>query len=137
MNIDAKLMLKPLEEIMKNHGINEGGQVQKYIDSEVIRLSGPYTPHRTGVLKKSAKTGTKIGSGKVEYASPYGRYQYYGKLMVSPETGSPWAKRYETKVLTDRNLTYHGGGLLAGSYWFERMKADHKDKILAGARRFL
>lgn len=136
MNFEAKLFLKPTEEIMRNHGIDDGGKVQKYIDSEVIRLCGPYTPHRTGALKKSATTGTKIGSGKVEYASPYARFQYYGKVMVSPVTGSPWARKDEKKVLTNRELTYHGGGK-CGKLWFERMKADHKDKILAGARRFL
>lgn len=112
--------------------------VQGYIDSEVIRLMTPYTPMRNGILYKSATLGTTIGSGEIIQVAPYARYQYYGKLMVSRITGSAWAKQGESKVLTNQPLTYRTDRHpLAGSYWFERMKADKKEKILRGAKRYL
>ncbi|MDD6526969.1 MAG: minor capsid protein [Oscillospiraceae bacterium] len=110
---------------------------QKFVDSECIRLMVPYTPAKNNILYKSATLGTKIGSGHIVYQSPYARYQYYGKLMVSSVTGSAWARNGESKVLTDTPLTYttfrHP---LAGSYWFERMKADKLPQIQRGAAKY-
>lgn len=107
---------------------------QRYVDQACIRLMDPYTPMLNGKLKESATLGTVIGSGKIEYASPYARYQYYGKLMVSSVTGSAYASKGEKKVLTSVELQYNTASHpLAGSYWFERMKAEHKDEIERGA----
>ena len=126
---------KPLEQIKREHGINKNGFVQKYIDSECIRLMKPYTPMLSGVLIKSATLGSTIGSGEIVQIAPYARYQYYGKLMVSSITGSAWATKGESKVLTDKNLTYSKINPNAGPFWFERMKLDHKKAILNGARK--
>ena len=127
-----RLQLDRSESILARRGLETGGRAQKYVDSEVLRLSEPYTPHLTGALSKSAQAATVIGSGEIVYNTPYARYLYHGKLMVSPSTGSSYARKNEKKVLTDKLLSYHGGGL-RGRLWFERMKADHRDKILQGA----
>ena len=126
---------KSLGQIEKEHGINKNGFVQKYIDSECIRLMKPYTPMLSGVLIKSATLGSTIGSGEIVQIAPYARYQYYGKLMVSSITGSAWATKGESKVLTDKNLTYSKINPNAGPFWLERMKSDHKKAILNGARK--
>ncbi len=94
-------------------------EAQKVVDSEVIRLSDPYVPFQTGILKKSGILGTKIGSGEVVYNAPYARYLYYGKLMIGTAP----------KVLTEEPLEYHGAPR-RGAYWFERMKEDKKEQIL-------
>jgi hypothetical protein len=113
-------------------------KAQKFVDSECIRLMTPYTPTLNTGLRKSAIIGTKIGTGKIVYASPYARYQYYGKLMVSSVTGSAWAKGGEGKVLTDKDLTYSKSREpLAGKMWFERMKADKLPQIKKGANAIL
>lgn len=112
--------------------------VQMYVDSTVIRLMIPYTPMRNGILYKSATLGTVIGSGEIHQIAPYAKFQYYGNVMVSRLTGSAWARNGESKVLTNRPLQYDTSRHpLAGKLWFERMKADKKDAILQGARRFL
>lgn len=111
-------------------------KAQEFIDSECIRRMVPYTPMLTGMLFKSAALETKIGSGEIIQSAPYARYQYYGKLMVSSITGSSYATQGESKVLTDKDLTYNKSKhSKAGPMWFERMKADHKDSILRGAKR--
>ncbi len=108
--------------------------VQKYVDSECIKLMVPYTPMRNGILQKGAVLGTKIGSGEIHYSIPYARYQYYGKLMVSSITGSAFAARGESKVLTEKDLVYNKARHpLAQRLWFETMKHNHKEQILRGA----
>lgn len=111
-------------EIMRQRGMQDRGAVQKYVDSEVLRLCEPYTPKLSGILSGSGITKTQIGSGEVEWGTLYNRYQYYGKVMVGPAP----------KTVTSKDLVYHGGGK-RGKMWFERMKIDHKDAILRGAAK--
>ena len=126
---------KTPNQLMADRGINNGGRVQRYVDSEVIRRMKPYTPMLSSALIKSATIGTKIGTGLIQQIAPYARYQYYGKLMVSRLTGSAYARQGESKVLTDKNLNYRKINPNAGAFWFERMKSDHKKAILNGARK--
>lgn len=129
--MDIKLDINT-NQIKKSHGLGEGGRVQKFVDEQCLKLMGPYTPFKTGAMQGSATRATVIGSGKIQYTAPYARFQYYGKVMVDPDTGSTWAKKNGKKVLTDRNLKYNGAPK-RGAFWFERMKADHKDEILREA----
>ena len=119
-----KVKMNDIKQILSARGLGDNHRVQEYIDSEVLRLSDPYVPMQQGGLKRSGTLGTKPGSGEVVYNAPYARYQYYGKVMVGRAP----------KRLTDRDLTYHGAPK-RGKLWFERMKADHKNAILAGARK--
>ena len=43
-------------------------KAQEFVDSECLRYMNPLTPRRTG---------TVIGSGSIEYLTPYARRQYY------------------------------------------------------------
>ena len=136
MEFNGQFNIKATDLLLKDRGLEDMGSTQKFIDSECIRLMAPYTPYRNGMLEESATLGTKIGSGEINQISPYARFQYYGKVMVSPITGSPWAAKGEKKVLTDRDLQYDASNHpLAGKMWFDRMVADHKDDILNGARK--
>lgn len=132
--IDSKFFTEPVDAILQKRGLEKGGEVQKYIDNEVLRLSTPYVPFQTGNLANSGIRGTNIGSGLVVYDAPYARFQYYGVVMVGETSGSAWANKNERKVTTDKPLTYHGGGK-RGKMWFERMKADHKQDILRNAAK--
>lgn len=121
-----------------NFGYVWTGQFHKaqiFVDSEVIKLSVPLVPKKDGVLIRSAPVHTKMGSGEVIYRTPYARYQYYGKLMVDPVTGSSWARAGVTKVLTNRDLNHAESP--RGRFWFETMKDKHKLNILEGARKIV
>lgn len=135
MQLSGKLVINPKLQQVNREKMTKA---QKFIDSECIRLMVPYTPMLNGQVIQSATRGTVIGSGKIKYNSPYARYQYYGKLMVSSVTGSAYARKGEKKVLTDKDLHYNKSRHpRAGKLWFERMKADRKEQILRGAERLL
>lgn len=136
MQFNATLDIKKTDIILKNHGLGDMGEIQKFVDSESIRRMAPYTPFAGGELEMSATLGTVVGSGLIQQIAAHARVNYYGKLMVSSETGSAYASKGEKKVLTDIDLKFNKSNHpLAGPFWFERMKADDKDEILKGAQR--
>ena len=136
---DAHLDLDGLQDVLEARGLKPGGKVQKFIDSEVIRLCDPKVPFRTGVLKHSPMIASVIGQGLVIYATPYARYLYYGEVYgpnipryEAGELAGFWSPPGQKKHPTGRPLTYSGAPE-RGAFWFERMKAEHGEDILRGA----
>ena len=122
------------ETIKRNHGLQPEGPVQKLVDSETMRYMSDYMPRRqAGELEHMMVMATVIGSGQIDTPGPYAHCLHEGILYVSPTTGSPWAKKNEIKIPTDRELTY-AGAPMRGKKWFDRMNADHKDDILQAAQ---
>lgn len=144
MQITASLDIN-INQIMANHGLDDGGKVQQFIDSECIRLMDDYTPDRNGMLKNSVRLNTKIGSGLLTQSTPYARYLYYGILYVDPKYGKGafysddygfWSRPGIKKIPSSKELSYSTAkSPLAGKMWFERMKADKKEQILNGAKK--
>lgn len=133
----VKLNILPTEAILAKHGLQEGGPVQKLVDSETMRYMSDYMPRRqAGELEHMMILSTVVGSGRIHIPGPYAHYLHEGILYVSPTTGSAWAKKDEIKVLTDRELTY-AGAPMRGKKFFDRMKADHKDDILRAAQALI
>ena len=132
-----KVEMKSMQEILQNHGLQDGGPVQKLVDSECMRYMSDYMPRRqAGELEHVMVAATTIGSGEIDTPGPFAHYLYEGILYVSPTTGSAWAKKNEIKVPTGKELTYNGAPM-RGKKWFERMKADHKEDIIQSARKAL
>lgn len=137
------LDIKSIVTLGKERGLGDMGKVQKFVDSECIRLMAPYTPFLNGVLEKSATLSTVIGSGEVRQNTPYARYQYYGQVygpnIPIHEGGlvvGYFSPKGQKKHPTGRPLTYNTDkNPKAGPMWFDRMKADHKADILNGARK--
>ena len=138
MKIKASLELP--KDLVKSVGLDEGGKVQKYIDSFVLYHSEPYVPGKH--IHDSGVVATKIGSGKVIWDTPDANYLYEGKLMVDPITLNGaffapdygfWSRPNTQKIMdpTGRDLVYHGGGL-RGSHWFDRMIENEMDDLLDG-----
>lgn len=127
-------------ELRQKLGVDPGGYVQKAVDAAVIRECFPYLPFDEGVLAGSANTATEIGSGEVIYDTPYARYQYYGEVYgpnipivengvvtgyFSPPEKFPTGEKLQYS--TEKNP-------MAGSHWFDRAMADHKDEVLKEAQ---
>ena len=135
MKVELKML--PSEAVLQNHGLQEGGPVQKLVDNDTMRYMGDYMPRRqAGELEYMMVMATVIGFGQIDIPGPYAHYLHEGILYVSPTTGSAWAKKNEIKVPTDRELTY-AGAPMRGKKWFDRMKADHKDDILQAAQALI
>ena len=90
---------------------------QAYIDSKCLEYCDPLVPNDTGILKQSGIMHTKIGSGQLEYRTPYARRWYYMPANFQEGSGS--------------GMNTSG----RGNYWFERMKQQYKEQILKGAKK--
>lgn len=108
MNFKARVTMLELQTLVAMRGLEVGGRVQKFIDSEMLRVTEPYIPMDTNELIRSGIRSTKIGSGDIKWRTPYARRQFY-----------------ENK----------GGNGLRGAQWWERSKADNRNTILKGAKK--
>lgn len=103
-------------EFRPDFGARMSGEFDKaqiFVDNEVLRYSQSLIPFRTGILVRSGKVGTVLGSGEVNYIAPYARFQYY--------------QTAESRSYDPRR----------GGKWFERMKTAHKKDILSGAEKIM
>lgn len=93
---------------------------------QAAKDTAPFVPMRTGSLRQR----TRVVGNQIVYPGPYARYLYYGKLMVDPGTGSPYARKGVTKVLAtpERDLKFWHPG--TRSHWFEASKAQNLEKWL-------
>lgn len=107
------------------------GKAQYTLDSMVMTSMEPYMPHRTGVFRNITKamSAAIAGSGTVIAAAPpFGRFLYEGKVMVDPETNSPWARPGAKKIVTDKDLEYDTShNPKVTDHWFDTAKANHGD----------
>lgn len=46
--VKVKAEIKPVQQILQNHGLGEGGPVQKLVDSECMRYMGDYHATASG-----------------------------------------------------------------------------------------
>lgn len=108
------------------------GKAEHVLAVQVEKDTVPFVPALTGSLAER----TRVVGNAIIYPGPYARFLYNGKVMVDPNTGSTYAPKGGTKVLTDRNLvftkTMHPQ---AQSHWFEASKAQNLDKWLRVAEK--
>lgn len=143
-----QINIKDKETLLKNHGLQPGGPVQKLIDTETMRYMEPYMPRRqAGELEHMMVMATVIGSGQIDIPGPYAHYLHEGIVYVDPKNncagwisntpgkyfGQWFSRKGSVKVPTNRELQYTGAPM-RGKKWFDRMKADHKDDILQAAQ---
>ena len=94
----------------------------------------PYIPFENGILADNVS----IEEDGLHFKNPQARYLYYGMLMVSPTTGSAWAKKDERKVLTNKALTMsHEQHPLACAKWGEVAANLHGDVISKEIKEFI
>lgn len=114
---DSTLKFDP-GKCIEGLGLDARGKVQEIIDSEVLRLSEPYSPFLEGHLIDSGSMHTIIGSGEVVYACDNkARRLYYGEMDWDWSNGGVQV------------------GGLRGPYWVDRAMNDGgKEQVEAVAR---
>lgn len=142
MSTEIKFDLNDVTKIIHDHGLAPGGNVQKFVSNELLRISDPYTPFDSGILKNTAfisSDGTAI-----IYPVPYARYLWHGKLMVDPVTKKGaffkegygfWSRPKVQKELTNRDLKFQGAPI-RGQKWVERAYIDNKTTFLSSVEKF-
>ena len=106
---------------------NASDKAQTAVAIQAQKDTSPYVPALTGSLDQR----TRVEENQIIYPGPYARYLYYGKLMVDPATGSSYAPKGTTKVLTDKNLVFNKAmHSQAQDHWFEASKAENMSKWL-------
>lgn len=123
MQFTYKLKMNPTNKILKDHGLDKNGKVTRHLRDTVDRLSNPFIPYDNGMLRRLK---TYPSNNEIKYTSPYAKYQYYGKLMLT-KSGSSWARFGEKKVLTNQSLKYHTSG--TGAKWEQLMLQRRKKDL--------
>ena len=107
------------------------GEAQYLLDSMVMTSMERFMPRVTNTFINVTKamSAAIAGSGTVVAAAPpMGRFLYEGKVMVDPETNSPWARKGAKKVVTDKNLIYDkSANPDATDHWFVAAKESDLD----------
>lgn len=70
--LSMKLQLDPTQKMLLKRQLNKNGQAQRFFTHEIRRLSDPYVPMQTGMLKNSAIEQTN----KIIYPQVYSKKQY-------------------------------------------------------------
>ena len=102
-----RLQIDPVDRILLKRSLNKNGAGQRFFTHEVRRLSDPYVPFLTGVLKNTATEDVN----RITYNTPYARRQYYenpGTGLRGPHwTERMWADR--GKEIVKATAAYCGG----------------------------
>lgn len=128
-----------VDRILASRGLGPDRQAEKFLASEVHRLSDPYTPFRQGTLKNTAQIEQTGDGTALVYNQPYAHYQWHGEVMgpnVLTDEGWRSMARKGGKTYTGRPLTYSGGGL-RGPRWTIRMMADRRDDIVRSLANYV
>lgn len=123
-------------------------RAQYQLDGAVMNSMVPFMPMESGAFVNVTRAASAAvqGSGEVYAAyGPQGRFLYEGKTMVSPSTGSTWAKRGERKVLVSEysgktnakeNLSYsRQAHPKAQPHWFDAAKEKDGKKWVKNVKR--
>ena len=89
---------------MRIQGANERALAET--SKQVLADCNEFCPDAHSILKNSSETHSDFKKGLLVWSTPYARYLYYGLLMVDSVTGSSWARKGSSKILTDKPLHY-------------------------------
>ena len=145
MSTRVRVEMQPIQQILKNHGLDSNGRVQLYVTNMISRRMTRYMPFQSGALAtklKFVKSPTEI-----EVNAPYARYQYYGKVMVNSVTGKGPAyipnvgyryKKGTVLRVTDRDLEYDKTkNPDAGPFWDRALLAKEKSQMIQEEQNYI
>ena len=144
--MSVKVTINPASQILRDHGLNSGGHVQRFHTSNVLRRIKRYMPYRSGMLIKKTVAATDIAKPLIVTPGPEARMLYHGKVRVDPKTGKAgfltddgWkSRRGVAKVPSNRDLVYTTSkNAQAGPYWDRRLKAAEMPVITRELQNYI
>lgn len=142
----AYLEMNPVHQILKDKGLDAGGDAQKSHTANVLRRIKRYMPFVSGMTYKVTVVQTDISRPFIITDTPYAKYQFYGKVMVDPKlriagfmTPEGWRSRKNVpKVRTNRDLQYNKTkNHNAGPRWDRALSAAEGKAMAADLQRYL
>ena len=142
----AYLEMNSVDQILKDKGLDPGGDAQRFHTANVLKRIKRYMPFVSGMTYKVTVAQTNINRPYIITDTPYGKYQFYGKVMIDPSIGvagflTPigWrSRRGCKKVLTQRNLVYNKSkNPNAGPRWDKALSAAEGKAMAADLQRYI
>ena len=142
----AYLEMNPVHQILKDKGLDPGGDAQKFHTANVLRRIKRYMPFVSGMTYKVTVAQTDISKPYIITDAPFAKYLFYGKVMIDPKLGvagfmtpEGWRSRKNcVKVLTGRNLQYtRTKNPNAGPRWDRALVAAEGKAMVADLQRYL
>ena len=124
----VELKMKTMNRLLRDKGLSSDGSVQAFHTQNVMRRIVKYMPYRTGATIKKTILDTDINKPYIVTNVPYGKYLYYGKVMVGPPP----------KQVTDIPLRYTTTkNLKAGPFWDRALIAAEMPALQADLQRYI
>ncbi len=134
----ACLEMHSTRQIMRDKGLDENGDVQTYHTRNVLRRIVRYMPYQNGMTIKITVAQTDVRRPLIVTDTPSARFLFNGKLMVSDVTGSPWARKGETKHVVNTPLNYtKTKNPRAGPHWDRAVSAAEGKAMVADLQRYI
>ncbi len=110
--------------------VSRASEKALYITAKQVEKDcNEYAPFVSGGLVNSSVIVGQGSEKAVVWNAPQARFLHEGVVMVGKTSNSPYAKKYERKIVTSRKLTYNTAhNSKAGKQWTLRAK---KEKLLA------
>lgn len=112
--VKIKNEMDSVQKILLKRNLNKNSEAQRFMTSEIKRISDPYTPFMNGPLKNTAE----VGINKLTYGQIYSHYQWKG---VSKN-----GKKFN-----------YSGGSMRGPRWVERAWADRGNEVIKSVANFV
>lgn len=124
---------RPMAAIMADY---TGDDAQLFLANEAKRLMDQYVPALNEALSTKVRVYVENGKGVIHYQSPYARYQYEGKVMVSKRPGVKGSakKVKQPEKALKFNTSKHK---LATSHWDKAMMTARSDDLVGAMQNYL
>lgn len=143
---EVTLEMKTVNQLIRDKGMDAGGDAQRFHTMNVLRRIKRYMPFRQGVTYKLTMIQTNVKKPEIITDTPYAKYLFYGKVMVDPKTNAAgflttegWRSRKGiVKVRTSRNLEiFKGKNPNAGPRWDKALSAAEGKAMAADLQRYM
>lgn len=142
----VKVYLPATKQLIHKKGLGARGRAQMFHTQNVLKRIKKYMPYRTGETYKITVAQTNIAKPEIVTDVPYGKYLFYGKVMIDPQLGiagfltpEGWRSRKGSiKVLTKRDIQYtRTKNPKAGPHWDRTLSACEGKAMVADLQRFI
>ena len=126
--VELRLTMKELNQILKDKGVDKAGDIQQFHTQNVLRRVKRYMPFLTGATYKITAIQTDIRKPEIVTDVPYGKYLFYGCVMVG---NAP-------KTVTGKPLKYtKTKNPMAGPHWDRTLSATEGRAMAADLQRYI